>query len=35
MFLFTVLEARGLMGREYKPCDSYVKVGILTYADKV
>lgn len=23
---FTVLEARGLLGREYRPCDSYIKV---------
>lgn len=21
------MEARGLMGREYRPCDAYVKVG--------
>lgn len=28
----TVLEARGLLGRECRPCDSYVKVGqIITY----
>ncbi|KTF96058.1 hypothetical protein cypCar_00032143, partial [Cyprinus carpio] len=28
-----VLEARGLMGREYKPCDSYVKISIAPDVD--
>ncbi|XP_068077654.2 regulator of G-protein signaling 3 isoform X1 [Danio rerio] len=28
-----VLEARGLMGREYRPCDSYVKISIAPDVD--
>ncbi|XP_016408832.1 regulator of G-protein signaling 3-like [Sinocyclocheilus rhinocerous] len=28
-----ILEARGLMGREYKPCDSYVKISIAPDVD--
>ncbi|KAK2911626.1 hypothetical protein Q8A67_003759 [Cirrhinus molitorella] len=28
-----ILEARGLMGREYKPCDSYVKISITPDVD--
>ncbi|XP_051955015.1 regulator of G-protein signaling 3-like [Xyrauchen texanus] len=33
VFYVQILEARGLMGREYRPCDSYVKIAIAPDVD--